>query len=275
MELEDKLKTLKHNIKEMKSLAVAFSGGVDSTFLLKAAHDVLKDNVIAVIARSSTYPEREYREALSFAESLGIRHIVIVSEELDIEGFSGNPINRCYFCKKELFSKIYEVAEENNIRFVADGSNVDDLDDYRPGMAAARELKVVSPLRDAGLTKDDIRILSKKMGLSTWDKPSFSCLASRFPYGHEITAEKLSMVEKAEQYLMDLGFRQVRVRHHGDIARIEVPADERRDFFDEELMDRVYNEFKRIGFPYTALDLKGYRTGSMNETILKDGNGEI
>ena len=248
-------------------MAVAFSGGVDSTFLLKVAHDVLGDNAIAVTARSSTYPEREFKEAVNFAAQNNIEHVVIVSEELEIEGFSENPVDRCYFCKRELFSKIAGIAKEKGIKFVADGSNVDDLGDYRPGLKAVAELGVVSPLREAGMTKEDIRALSKEMGLATWDKPAFACLSSRFPYGQKITKEKLEMVDKAEQYLLDLGFKQVRVRHHGDVARIEVAAHERRKFFDEQLMDRISGEFKKIGFTYTALDLKGYRTGSMNETL--------
>lgn len=264
----EKLGILIKNIKEMDSLAVAFSGGVDSTFLLKVAYDVLKDKVVAVTARSSTYPEREFREATNFAEKLGVKHIVIVSEELEIEGFSDNPVNRCYFCKNELFSKIKEVAIQNNINNIADGSNVDDLDDYRPGMVAVREQGISSPLKEAGLTKEDIRIISREMDLPTWDKPAFACLSSRFPYGHKITKEKLEMVDKAEQFLFDMGFKQVRVRHHGEIARIEVSAYERRKIFDEELMDKIHEKFKELGFRYSALDLKGYRTGSMNEAIL-------
>lgn len=269
MNHSEKLERLKGNIRNMKSLVIAYSGGVDSTFLLKVAYDVLKENVLAVTARSSTYPEREYKEAVSFIEKLGARHMTIISEELEIEGFSKNPVNRCYYCKKELFSKIRKIAAENAIKYIADGSNVDDLGDYRPGMMAVKELKVVSPLREVGLTKEDIRILSKEMNLQTWDKPAFACLSSRFPYGQEITREKLEMVDKAEQFLLDEGFKQVRVRHHGEIARIEVAVSERSKFFNEELMNRVNSEFKKIGFNYTSLDLKGYRTGSMNETIQK------
>lgn len=267
MELHEKLDKLEENIKSMGSLAVAFSGGVDSTFLIKVAYDVLKDKVVAVTARSSTYPEREFKEAVDFINELGAKHVVIVSEELDIEGFAANPVDRCYHCKKELFTKILDVAKQSDIKFVADGSNIDDLGDYRPGMLAVKELKVVSPLKEVGMTKEDIRILSKEMGLPTWDKPAFACLSSRFPYGQQITREKLDMVDKAEQFLLDLGFRQVRVRHHGEIARIEVAVEERKKFFNEELMDMIYKKFKEIGFSYTSLDLKGYRTGSMNETI--------
>jgi len=268
-ELQQKYDRLKTILKEMNSIVLAFSGGVDSTFLLKVAHDVLGDNVTAITARSSTYPEREYKEAVEFAASNNIKHITIVSEELEIEGFSENPINRCYYCKQELFSKIAKYAKENGINFIADGSNVDDLQDYRPGLKAMSELGVISPLKKAGLTKADIRELSRQLGLKTWDKPAFACLSSRFPYGQIITKEKLEMVDKAEQYLLDLGFRQVRVRHHGDIARIEVSSDERRKFFDEQIMDKVSEEFKKIGFLYTALDLRGYRTGSMNEILKK------
>ncbi|HEY8889170.1 MAG TPA: ATP-dependent sacrificial sulfur transferase LarE [Clostridium sp.] len=267
MELDLKFQNLKKNIKSLGSVAIAYSGGVDSTFLLKVAADVLGDKVIAITAKSTTYPEREFKEAVKYIGDIGAKHIVIISEELEIEGFAKNPIDRCYFCKKELFSKVRKVADDNNINAVLDGSNADDVSDYRPGMKAANELKVISPLKDAGLTKDNIRELSKKLGLPTWNKPAFACLSSRFPYGNEITVEKLSMVERAEQFLMDLGFRQIRVRHHGDIARVEVNAEERNKFFDIELMDKVANELKSFGFKYVTLDLLGYRTGSMNEVL--------
>ncbi len=264
---QEKLENLKEQIRQMGSLAVAYSGGVDSTFLLKVAHDVLGDRMIAVTARSSTYPEREFGEAKDFAKKIGVRHLIILSEELDIEGFSDNPVDRCYHCKRELFRKILDVARQNGMKYVADGSNVDDMGDYRPGMKAVTELGVVCPLKDAGMGKDEIRILSRQMNLPTWDKPAFACLASRVPYGQKITMEKLDVIDRAEQFLMDLGFRQVRVRHHGDVARIEVPADERSKFFDTGLMDRIHAKFRELGFAYAALDLKGYRTGSMNEVI--------
>jgi pyridinium-3,5-biscarboxylic acid mononucleotide sulfurtransferase len=267
MELQDKLNQLKKDLKQLDSLAVAFSGGVDSTFLLKVAHDMMHDRVVAVTATSSTYPERELNEAKDFVRDNGIRHIVFHSEEMDIEGFSSNPVNRCYLCKKELFSKIRDVAGQNGIMYIAEGSNIDDLGDYRPGMQAIKELGVLSPLKDAGLTKEDIRILSRQMKLPTWDKPAFACLSSRFPYGQPITHEKLAMVDQAERYLLNLGFKQVRVRHHGELARIEVAVSERDKFFDLELMDKIYQKFREIGFTYTALDLKGYRTGSMNEVL--------
>jgi uncharacterized protein len=269
MDAHEKFDKLKENLRAMGSLAVAFSGGVDSTFLVKTAYDVLGDRAVAVTARSSTYPEREFREAQKFAEKLGVRHVVIDSEELDIKGYADNPVNRCYYCKHELFEKVRGTAKECGVEYVADGSNQDDLGDYRPGMKAAEELKVVSPLKAVGMTKDDIRLLSKELGLPTWNKPAFACLASRFPYGQKITREKLQMVDRAEQFLLDHGFRQVRVRHLGDLARIEVGADERERFFSGEFMDRVYDEFRKIGFIYVALDLRGYRTGSMNEVIGK------
>lgn len=267
MELDLKFQKLKDSLQDLGSVAIAYSGGVDSTFLLKVATDVLGNNVIAITAKSSTYPQREFEEAVKYIEGIGSKHIVIISEELEIEGFAKNPINRCYFCKKELFSKIRKVADDNNINAVLDGSNADDISDFRPGTKAAMELKVISPLKDAGFTKNDIRALSKKFGVPTWNKPAFACLSSRFPYGNEITVEKLSMVERAEQLLMDLGFRQIRVRHHEDIARIEVNAEERDKFFDIKIMDKVANELKSIGFKYVTLDLLGYRTGSMNEVL--------
>jgi pyridinium-3,5-biscarboxylic acid mononucleotide sulfurtransferase len=267
MELDLKFQKLKDSIRDLGSVAIAYSGGVDSTFLLKVAADVLGDKVIAITAKSSTYPEREFKEAVKYIEDIGAKHIVIISEELEIEGFAKNPINRCYFCKKELFTKVRKVADDNNINAVLDGSNADDVGDYRPGMKAAKELEVVSPLKNAGLTKSEIRELSKRLGVPTWDKPAFACLSSRFPYGNEITKEKLSMVERAEQFLLDLGFRQIRVRHHGDIARVEVNVEERNKFCDIDMMDKVGNELKKIGFKYVTLDLLGYRTGSMNEVL--------
>lgn len=262
-----KLKKLRENIRSMSSLAVAFSGGVDSTFLLKVAHDVLGPQAQAVTATSCTYPERELADAKAFTASIGVEHIVIRSEELDIAGFAENPKDRCYFCKKELFTKVFEIAKERGIAYVADGSNADDTGDYRPGMRAMRELGAVSPLLDAGLTKREIRLLSKEMGLPTWDKPSFACLSSRVPYGEKITPEKLNMIDRAETFLLGLGFRQVRVRHHGNIARIEVGGEERAKFLEDGVMDQTYMALKEIGYAYVTMDLKGYRTGSMNEVL--------
>lgn len=267
MSVHEKLAELKNYIMSLGSLAVAFSGGVDSTFLLKTAHDVLGDNVMAVTARSCSFPERELKEASEFCAREGIMHVVRDSEELEIDGFAQNPTNRCYLCKNELFTKIWAVAREHGMSNVAEGSNMDDNGDYRPGLTAVAEQGVTSPLRHANLDKNEIRELSREMGLPTWNKQSFACLASRFPYGESITAERLGMVDKAEQMLIDLGFRQVRVRHHGLVARIETDEDGFRLFMDRDIRDRVYRRFKEVGFAYTSLDLMGYRTGSMNETL--------
>lgn len=266
--LQEKYEKLKNYIKSLGSLAVAYSGGVDSTFLVKVAYDVLGDRVIAVTATSSTYPKRELNDAITFIKQIGAKHIVIESEELEIEGFNKNPVDRCYYCKKELFEKIWKVAKAHGIEYVADGSNFDDLNDFRPGMKAACELNVVSPLKVAGLTKEDIRKLSKELGLPTWDKPAFACLSSRIPYGERITKEKLSMIEKAEEYLLGLGFKQVRVRYHQDkFARIEIGKDEMEKFLNINVIESVRNKFKELGFLYVTLDLDGYRTGSMNLSL--------
>lgn len=265
--LHEKHRKLKEYLSGLGSVAVAFSSGVDSTFLLRTAHEVLGDDVIALTARSCSFPGRELKEAEEFCKSEGIRHIIIESEELAIDGFKQNPKNRCYLCKKELFSKMVQTAEEEGIKYVAEGSNLDDNGDYRPGLKAIAELGIKSPLREAGLTKDDIRALSKEMGLKTWDKPSFACLASRFVYGETITEEKLAMVDKAEQLLLDLGFRQVRVRIHGDIARIEILPAEFAKLMEDAVRDKVNSTLKNLGFSYVAMDLEGYRSGSMNEAF--------
>ena len=275
-DLHAKKHKLEEYMKELGSIAVAFSSGVDSTFLLKVAKDVLNDKAIAVTARSHSFPKRELDEATAFCEKEGIRQLVIDSEELSIEGFSSNPKNRCYLCKHELFTKIKDVAAENGIEYVAEGSNIDDNGDYRPGLKAVEELGIKSPLRYAGLTKADIRQLSKEMGLPTWDKPSFACLASRFVYGETIDEKKLGMVDSAEQLLLDLGFKQVRVRIHGNIARIEVMPEEIGKLTEEKVRNEVYKTLKDIGFDYVTMDLAGYRTGSMNENLseLKNGSGD-
>jgi len=267
MDLNEKLGSLLYKLASLDNLAVAFSGGVDSSFLLKTAHGILGHRLLAVIISSPTFPGRELRGAIDFVNDLKINYQVIEVDNLAIEGFADNPNNRCYLCKRDLFTHVCGVAEEKNINWVADGSNYDDVSDYRPGMAALRELDVISPLLDAQLSKEDIRELSKRMQLKTWDKPSAACLASRFAYGQKISREKLQRVEVAEDYLQELGFKQVRVRIHDEIARIEVAPDERLKFVNEQVMDGVNNRFKELGFAYTSLDLAGYRTGSMNETI--------
>ena len=262
-----KLEWLRERLRVIGGAVVAFSSGVDSTFLLHVAHEELGGRVIAATIRSHTFPKRELDEATAFCREEGVRHVVIDSEELDIPGFAENSPDRCYHCKRELFGKLLAFARENGLAAVLEGSNIDDDGDYRPGRRAIRELGIISPLHEAGLTKTEIRALSREMGLPTSDKPSFACLASRFPYGERITVLGLERVEKAEQWLLDagLGLTQLRVRSHGDLARIEVPpADIPR------LAARaaeIAAAFKDLGFAYVSLDLLGYRTGSMNEVL--------
>ena len=274
MTIEEKYKVLQEELRAMKSVAVAFSSGVDSTFLLAVAVDTLgKDHVMAVTASSCSFPERERKEAQEFCEKRGIRQVIVVSEELDIEGFRHNPKNRCYLCKHELFEKIWQIAKENGMNAVAEGSNMDDNGDYRPGLRAVEELGIKSPLRAAKLTKQEIRELSKRLMLPTWDKQSFACLASRFVYGETISEERLGMVDQAEQLLLDMGFHQVRVRIHGEgdatMARIEVLPQEIPILTEDAKRERIYSYFKEIGFAYVTLDLGGYRMGSMNVGIIE------
>lgn len=269
MDLSQKLENLKSRLKELGSIAVAYSGGVDSNFLLKVAKDTLGDNAIAVTIHAMMHSDVEINEAKEYARNFNIKHVVFEIEDFNLEKFLENGPKRCYYCKSEVFSKIKEIARANNIKYVVDGTNLDDIGDYRPGLKALEELDIISPLKECNLTKEDIRILSKEMGLSTHNKPAFACLATRIPYGTRITKETLEMIEKGEQYLIELGFTQFRVRHHGGIARIEVDKDEIHKFFSVDTLEKTNNKFIEIGFKYTTLDMNGYKMGSMNKTIEK------
>lgn len=261
-----KLDSLKDLLKTMGSVVVAYSGGVDSAFLLKVATDVLGNNSVGVTAASETYPESELKAAAEIAKQMGANHLLIHTAELTNEQFAGNPVDRCYYCKSELFAKLNSIAEEKGFKYVLDGANADDVLDYRPGMRAGKEMGIRSPLQEVGLNKQEIRELSHYLNLSTWDKPSFACLSSRFPYGHRITAAKLNQVEKAEEFLRGLGLKELRVRHHDQIARIEVPKED-FPYITGSILDQIIEEFERLGFIYVTLDLKGFRSGSMNEAL--------
>lgn len=260
-----KLKKLKDILNDLERVVVAYSGGLDSTFLLKVALDALGNgNVMAVTARSETYPYSEYRDARNMAKKFGAKHLTINTRELGIEDFRSNPENRCYFCKKELFGRLDAIKDRYGMKHVIDGTNSDDLKDVRPGSKAAKELGVRKPLLEAGLTKDEIRELSKKLKLPTWNKPSLACLASRIPFNNAITKNKLKKIELAEEYLREIGFAQVRVRLHDTIARIEVSEGDLA--LGMKFKDSIITKLKQLGFVYIALDLEGYRTGSMHES---------
>ncbi|MDR0956726.1 MAG: ATP-dependent sacrificial sulfur transferase LarE [Endomicrobium sp.] len=267
MKLYRKYETLKQYILTLDKLIIAFSGGVDSTFLLKIAHNILGNNIIAVTAKSCSFPQRELNEAILFCKKENIRHIICKSKGIYIRNFLNNPTNRCYLCKKELFSKIWSIAKETNIKNIAEASNFDDNNDYRPGLKAISEENIKSPLMYAKLTKNEIRQLSKELHLQTWNKQSFACLFSRFPYKEKITLKHIYMIEKAEQILIDMGFKQIRVRYHKNLARIETDELGFNILLKHNNRKFIYQQFKKIGFLYVAIDIIGYRTGSMDESL--------
>lgn len=262
--LEPKMAKLRSVLSRYRGLAVAFSGGVDSSFLLAMACRIMGEHVLAVTAESAVHPQRERGTAAEFAKSLGVRHIIVSSGEMNLPDFVANPRDRCYICKRHVLKKIITIASKGGILHVAHGANVDDLGDYRPGYKAAQELGVVAPLVDAGFTKNDIRQCSREMNLTTWDKPSMACLASRIPYGTPITHGALEMIEQAEDYILSLGFKTCRVRHHGNIARIELGSRDIQLMLNEDLRQNIVNRLREIGFFYVTVDLEGYVQGSMN-----------
>lgn len=267
--MDEKVAALREVIAGMDSVVVAFSGGTDSTLLLAMCLEVLgQERVLAVTADSPTLPASELAEAVALAAELGAPHITLATREMEDERFASNPRERCYYCKQELFGRLCELAAERGYRHVAYGATADDVGDYRPGMQAAREAGAMAPLLEAGLTKADVRHLSRRMGLRTWNKPAMACLSSRFPYGERLTEAKLSQVERAEDFLRrEMGFRDVRVRHHGDVARIELGASELGRLYDEHVRKQVVTGLKGVGYTYVTLDLQGFRSGSMNEAL--------
>lgn len=262
------LERLKDFIRRYNKVAIAFSGGVDSSFLLKAASDALSpENVIAITVKAAVNPQREVEEAVELAKHSGVKHILIDADVMSIPGFRENPPDRCYLCKKAIFEKIMKEARKYGIDTIFDGTNADDVNDFRPGMKALKELGIISPLRECGLGKNEIRKYSKELGIKTWDKPSMACLASRVPYYEPITEEKLRMVGEAESLLQTMGFAQFRVRCHGSIARIEIAPEEMTKILDINIMRHINDKLKDSGFSYVTLDMQGYRTGSLNEAL--------
>ena len=265
--MDAKLEGLRELLRAAEGVLVAFSGGVDSTFLLKVAHLELGDRAVALTASSPTAPPGELEAATELAKLIGCRHITVNSHELDNPSFVNNPVNRCYFCKDELYKIGRKQADELGIATVVDGTNLDDLKDHRPGLKAAKEWRIRHPLVEAGMTKADIRRYSRDLNLPSWDKPAIACLSSRFPYGTEINVERLEKIAACESLLKELRFRQFRVRYHGETARIELAPEEIARLVDKEIRSAIVRRFKEIGFAYVSLDLEGYRTGSMNEAL--------
>lgn len=267
MNIEEKYRKLEQILRDMNKVVVAYSGGVDSSFLLKVACNVLKENSMGVMAISPSFPSREYEKAISFAKNIGAKLEIIETDELDDTNYTSNPVNRCYFCKNELFNKITSLASTRGYENLVDGSNQDDLNDHRPGKKALEEKKVRSPLQEAGLTKSDIRHLSQSLGLSTWNKEELACLSSRFPYGEKIDASKLKMVDQAETFLISEGFHNVRARHIKNTIKIEVDPKDISLFLEPVKRERIVKKLKEIGYLYVTLDLEGYRRGSLNKVL--------
>jgi uncharacterized protein len=267
--MDTKFERLTNLLREQEGLLVAFSAGVDSTFLLKIAHIVMAEKAIALTASSPTAPPGELEAAKEFAKNLGCRHIILDSHEMANPSFAENPVNRCFFCKDELYRICRKQADQLGIATVVDGTNLDDLKDHRPGLKAAKEWGVRHPLVEAEMTKEDIRRYSRALDLPTWDKPSSPCLSSRFPYGTEITFDRLKKVAACEVFMKELRFREFRVRYHGNLARIEVSPNEIDRLFEREIRDAIVKKFKEIGFNYVSLDLQGFRSGSLNEALQK------
>ncbi len=274
MTLQQKHEKLKSLFREMGSVAVAYSGGVDSALVLAVAHSVLNGNTLAVTGNSASLAQRELTAATEFAATLGVEHCVIDTEEVATPKYAANPVNRCYYCKSELYSKLREVADQHRLKHIVNGTNVDDLGDHRPGLVSAREAGVRSPLCEAGMTKQDVRDLARQLGLSVWDKPAMPCLSSRIPYEQAVTPEKLAMVEQAEDFLIALGFRQMRVRHFGESARIELPQEDLPRFYKENLFEPVHKRFLEIGFKQVTVDPEGFRSGRLNEAVLSEIEGK-
>jgi uncharacterized protein len=266
--LDAKLDRMRAIFAPMRSLIVAFSGGVDSTLVLKVAHDALGDSVLALTTTSPTMPDEDRDSALAMARLIGARHLIVESNELEIPGYAANPLNRCYLCKHNLFTVCEAKAAQLGIEEIADGLNLDDLHDYRPGMQAASEKRVRHPIVEAEMTKADVRALSRSMGLPAWDRPASPCLSSRFPYGTEITPERLKKVAAGEKLLHSMGFAVARVRYHGEVARLELEQSQIARIFERRIRETIDREFKKIGFRFVAIDLKGFRSGSLNEGLI-------
>ena len=273
MILQEKYEQLKFLFHEMGSVAVAYSGGVDSALVLAVAHSVLNGNTLAVTGKSASLAQRELTAATEFAQSIGVAHHVIDTEEVASPDYAANPVNRCYYCKSELYFQLRKVVEQRGLKTIVNGTNVDDLGDHRPGLMSAREANVRSPLCEAGFTKQDVRDLARQLGLPVWDKPAMPCLSSRIPYEQAVTPEKLAMIEQAEDFLIAFGFTQLRVRHYGESARIELPTEDLPRFYKENLFEPVRQRFLAIGFKQVTVDPEGFRSGRLNEAVTSEIKG--